>query len=361
MNDQPREFDDLLDRYLDHSSSLNDERRLFDALSADPALRSEFIAAVNVQGTITKELDTLVLPEDLYEEIAEHAMSAGVFVPIATSTSTTVSTGIVLTGVALAIAVAGMLTSSDLKRPQTTLSEMATSSEMAKERKSEMANSSEVVQPQATSSEFLRPIATSSEFLRPVATSSEILRPVANSSEQLVQPEFSHSIDDNPIQLQELEQPSYTDHVYDVRLVNQPMSGWGSGGIEMAYQIAPSHQVGVTMRRTDVEMQKLTALHDTVDVTQFVWFGALYRFQPEMELPLGMQPYAQLTLGGGTTAAMIETAVGVSLPIDRFSIGVGADFTNMFVQNAGSIDASQRFGLRLNVGLTLNSFTPTTR
>lgn len=130
----------------------------------------------------------------------------------------------------------------------------------------------------------------------------------------------------------------------------EPTDQWQNAGLSALYHLNEDHAVGIAVRH---DVFPVVVLRNGIETDErtMTWFAAQYRFAPSINLPLDVQPFAQIMVGGSSKGAMIVPAVGLQRSFGIASVGVGVDVSNLVYQNAGTVGTATRTGLYLDLGI----------
>lgn len=375
MNNSPEIFD-IMDRYLDRAATPDEERRLFATLLEDETLSTEFQAQSQLRSVMDSDVTATIIPSDLYASIVESAQQASLLpIPLVGAASLATEWMIrsfmalaTATTAALATIAATVLISTPPSIPSTPAPAVAAS----------------VPTPQQMQAPLPVPVATEKNEQSERSERSERMEPVQSvqphgddeglivtapllESERADVVRTSHDTaptmvsimeEENPLQptplvasLQlRITQTPLTYHMYATRTA---LTSAPNLGLEAEYAFTPEHAIGAVLHNDVFPVGVVTSDNTVQQQYAMLWGGASYRYTPQWGLPLGLQPFAQLNLGGSSRGVVAQPTLGLQLHVSHISISAGANMMTLFYQNNGTWNAASRVGMLVGIGIHL--------
>ncbi len=368
MNNNTEIFD-IMDRYLDRATTPDEERELFSTLLRDEELSTEFQAQSQVRAAMDNDVSATVIPPDLYASIVESAQQASLLpIPLVGAASlatewvvrsvmalATATTAVVATmGTALLISmppsipVTPVATTATLpSAPQQQM--MTVPVVQAAEQHEHVAQREHVEQ---------RAMEAPAETIGMSPMLAVDVAPVVPSTSTTTSTMASTLEESDPLQplskastLQlRVTQTPLTYHMY---ATHADLTSAPNLGLEAEYALDREHAVGAILHN-DVFPVGVVSSDGTVQQQYaMLWGGASYRYTPQWNMPLGLQPFAQLNLGGSSRGVVAQPTLGLQLHVNQFTISAGANMMTLFYQNSGTWNAASRVGMLVGIGFHL--------
>jgi hypothetical protein len=151
-----------------------------------------------------------------------------------------------------------------------------------------------------------------------------------------------------PITIRILQRP-LLGFSYDAQATESPLS---SLALEADVHIGLEHRVGVGLHRDLFPMQIDNGDGTTTAAPYMTWVGAHYRWIPQMDLPLGAQPFLHVGAGGSSRGITLQPALGLMIPVSTLRLGIGADIIGLAFQNQNAWNTAFSPALRIELGFS---------
>lgn len=381
MNTNP-ELYDMMDRFLDRATTPDEDREFFDVLLRDEELSTEFQAQAQMRSIMDHDVAETLVPPDLYATIVESARQASLLpVPVigAASIATEWIVRTMMTVAAItSTAVAGIATTAILSTlqpststtvgrgpatpppsiavPVTVQSEhpqptrhalpVATVTSAQQHESVESVHVTDIAERPTPITSVVAMAAPESEILAPSATNDGVPHALQELSDPLMPMQTRMAL---PLQLRFTQTP-ITYHMY---ATHADLTSAPNLGLEVEYAISSEHAVGAVLHNDVFPVNVVNADGTTEQRYTMVWAGGSYRFTPSLALPLGMQPFAQISAGGSSRGVVAQPTLGMQMNVGQLSISAGANVMTLFYQNNGSWNAAGRVGMLVGIGLHL--------
>jgi hypothetical protein len=133
--------------------------------------------------------------------------------------------------------------------------------------------------------------------------------------------------------------------------IDQQQGAVANLGLELSTPINDELSVGLGMYNDNFPMRVVNATGDTVLSSNMTWGGAHARWTPQLQLPLDVQLFAQLTIGGSSRGMITQPALGLARSFGPLNLGVGIDCSAFAFQNNGAWNMTLQPGLRATLGI----------
>jgi hypothetical protein len=122
-------------------------------------------------------------------------------------------------------------------------------------------------------------------------------------------------------------------------------------GLELSTPISDDLSVGLGMYNDNFPLRVINPTGDTVLASNMTWGGAHARWIPQLDLPLDISLFAQLTVGGSSRGMVTQPAIGLARSFGPLNLGVGVDCSAFAFQNNGTWNMTLQPGLRATLGI----------
>lgn len=369
MNNNTEIFD-IMDRYLDRAATPDEERELFSTLLRDEELSTEFQAQSQVRATMDNDVSATVIPPDLYASIVESAQHASLLpIPLVGAASlatewvvrsvmalATATTAVVATvGTALLISVPPSIpvtpVATTATHPSAPQQQMTSMPVVDAAKKHEHIEQREHIE-QHSMEMRVETIGVSPVLAvdaAPVAPSTYSTTPTMASTIEESDPLRPLSQPSTMVQVR-LTQTPLTYHMY---ATHADLTSAPNLGLEAEYALDREHAIGAILHNDVFPVGVVSSVGTVQQQYAMLWGGASYRYTPQWNMPLGLQPFAQLNLGGSSRGVVAQPTLGLQLHVNQFTISAGANMMTLFYQNSGTWNAASRVGMLVGIGFHL--------
>jgi len=364
---------DIMDRYLERAATPDEERELFSTLLRDEELSTEFQAQSQLRSTMNHDVTATIIPSDLYASIVESAQQASLLpVPLvgaasvatewmtrsvmALATATTAAVATIATSVLISVPPSIPTTPAQhvaeaALTPQRAMAPLAMPDQ---EEKHEREERHKAVKTPRTTAPTTADVALINVAPLLVANPEDVVRTPHNNASTIVSiMEEANSLQTTPLASTlylRLTQTPLTYHMYATRTA---LTSAPNVGLEAEYALDREHAVGAVLHNDVFPVGVVTSDTNVQQQYAMLWGGASYRYTPQWNMPLGLQPFAQLNLGGSSRGVVVQPTLGLQIHVNQISISAGANMMTLFYQNSGAWNAASRVGVLVGIGYHL--------
>lgn len=352
---------DIMDRYLDRAATSEEERELFSTLLRDEELSTEFQAQSQLRSAMDRDVTATVIPSDLYASIVESAQQASLLPVPLVGAASLATEWMIRSVMALATAttavVATVATSLLISVPPSipvTPTQQSTVEQPAPQRAMMPMVRPERDKVPQTTAPIPDDVALINSAPMLEVSAEDVVRTSQNNAPTMV----SIMEESNPLQAipsastlhLRLTQTPLTYHMYATRTA---LTSAPNLGLEAEYALDQEHALGAVLHNDVFPVGVVTSDSTVQQQFAMLWGGASYRYTPQWNMPLGLQPFAQLNLGGSSRGVVVQPTLGLQLHVNQISISAGANMMTLFYQNSGTWNAASRVGMLVGIGFHL--------